>query len=127
MLDSSTSACFAPDEPFYADPRPDSLSARTDDPMTIEDALYPLGGGSSSPIGPFGGDDSPVPAHRQNKRERGRPLLPVPRLGAMREGLDAVRAYSRTVVGKERLVEAVIKEVGPTLWSFCRGCYRTLT
>lgn len=29
----------------------------------------------------------------------------------MREGLEAVRAYSRTVVGKERLVEAVIKEV----------------
>lgn len=103
------------------------FAARTDDPLAIDDALYPLGGGSSSPIGPFGGDDSPVPTHRQHTRERGRPLLPGPRLGAMRDGLEAVRTYSRTVAGKERLVEAVIKEVTPTVLLFFRSQCSMLT
>jgi hypothetical protein len=88
--------------PFFDPP------ARGDETVQIDDANYPLGGSSSPP--PFGGD-SPLPAFRAGKRERARPLLPVPKLGGMKDALVQVRSYSRTIVGKERLVEAIIKEV----------------
>lgn len=112
MLDSST--CSLSLSSYASATGPDSQTsvfdppARGDETVQIDDATYPLGGSSSPP--PFGGD-SPLPAFRAGKRERARPLLPVPKLGGMKDALVQVKSYSRTIVGKERLVEAIIKEV----------------
>lgn len=42
----------------------------------------------------------------------------------MREVLDQVRTFSRTVVGKERLVESVIKEVRGFLRLSCAPSWK---